>query len=239
MNKLLIPLMLLPVSVLASPMFLDKETTSGVTHLGARHLSLVTGRFLSQDEKKQYFSSYNYGKGNIIRLSDPTGYTIEEDIQAITDEIKVLEEKRVVMLKENLNRVDATNHPTRTTANNTVIEADSSHEETNIPSRIHEHPYAKFPPPRYEEFQRSQSFERTERPNIDHNTTEKTPLNKESKKSNKWSLKKKILVFGGIGTGLAVAGSIAVIVVLYGGPIPSQPPPPNPPPQPPLPGPPK
>lgn len=234
MNKLLIPLMLLPVTALASPMFLDKETTSGVTHLGARHLSLVTGRFLSQDQKKQYFSSYNYGNGNIIRLSDPTGYTMEEDIQVITDEIKVLEEKRVVMLKENLNRVDATNHPTRTTANNNVIEADSS-----FPTRIHEHPYAKLPPPRYEEFQRSESFEGLERPDIDHNTTEKTPLNKESKKSSKWSLKKKILVFGGIGTGLAVAGSISIIVVLYGGPIPPQPPPPNPPPQPPLPGPPK
>lgn len=67
-------MILIPLCVSTNPRFIDSESTRNVVHTGARHLSLVTGRFLSQDDRKQYFSQYSYGVGDVIKLSDPTGY---------------------------------------------------------------------------------------------------------------------------------------------------------------------
>lgn len=73
-NNIIYLSLLVPLCVSANPRFIDSESTRNVAHTGARHLSLVTGRFLSQDDRKQYFSHYNYGVGDVIKLSDPTGY---------------------------------------------------------------------------------------------------------------------------------------------------------------------
>lgn len=118
--------------VYSSPRFLGLEYTNNVAHLGARHLSLITGRFLNQDLKKQYLSHYNYGKGDIMTISDPTGYgggfsqmkKMEEIFdKTVADSIQ--ETRAEVLTKENIRKTKAQNNPKREELKNPTIETDS------------------------------------------------------------------------------------------------------------------
>ena len=108
----------LSVPLHASPMFLDLEYTSNVVHLGARHLSLITGRFLNQDPKKQYLSHYNYGKGDIMTVPDPTGYGEESLVRAIVEDTQ---EKSVTPLKEDIQSVKTKDVSAKSSEENAVI----------------------------------------------------------------------------------------------------------------------
>lgn len=61
------------IGLLVLPMFLDLPNDSRLIYLNNRYLNSLTGRFISQDKDKQYYSHYNYGNGEVINLSDPTG----------------------------------------------------------------------------------------------------------------------------------------------------------------------
>ena len=105
-----------------SPKFLDKEMTSSVVHLGARHLSLTTGRFLTQDPKQEYLSHYNYGKGDIMTVSDPTGYGEDEDIiKAIQSALDQTDKIISDSIQENMTKVTIETKGVRLKINNSVI----------------------------------------------------------------------------------------------------------------------
>lgn len=62
--------------------FLDHQQGGNISYLDHRYLNNLTGRFLTQDPKKQYSSHYNYGSGNVINHSDPTGLITEAETAA-------------------------------------------------------------------------------------------------------------------------------------------------------------
>lgn len=68
----LIPLLLLPCLCEAAQ-FIDLPDIGNNSYLNARYLNHTTGRFLTQDDKKQFKSHYVYGNGRIIKTSDPSG----------------------------------------------------------------------------------------------------------------------------------------------------------------------
>lgn len=116
----------------SSPRFLGLEYTNNVVHLGARHLSLITGRFLNQDLKKQYLSHYNYGKGDIMTVPDPTGYgggmSQMKKMEEIFDKTvanSIQETRAEVLTKENIRKTKAKNNPKREELKNPTIETDS------------------------------------------------------------------------------------------------------------------
>lgn len=112
-------------SAIDEPKFLGEEYTSNVSHLGARHLSLVTGRFLTQDIKKQYSSHYNYGNGDIIVNSDPSGYTLTQDMKdafdAVEESEKAAEKAKKDTIHENITHITVHGKPNKLTVTNNVI----------------------------------------------------------------------------------------------------------------------
>ncbi|GFO72940.1 hypothetical protein BJAS_P3477 [Bathymodiolus japonicus methanotrophic gill symbiont] len=106
MNRIFLSLIaiLIPLISNASPRFLDSDMTSNVSHLGQRNLSLVTGRFLTQDIKKQYASHYNYGNGLVIAHSDPKGnvFDFAEFSERLGDALTAMGEKDAVKIKEKI-----------------------------------------------------------------------------------------------------------------------------------------
>ncbi|WP_221902140.1 hypothetical protein [Bathymodiolus platifrons methanotrophic gill symbiont] len=69
---ILIYLSLLP-NIAQADRFIDRPRSGNISHLNARYLDLITGRFLTQDMRKQFFSHYVYGNGRVILSSDPSG----------------------------------------------------------------------------------------------------------------------------------------------------------------------
>ncbi|GFO72925.1 hypothetical protein BJAS_P3462 [Bathymodiolus japonicus methanotrophic gill symbiont] len=86
-------------------MFIDRDDIGNLSYLESRHLSHTTCRFLTQDSKKQYSSHYNYGSGNIITHSDPTGNMIAsnyvDSIESLTAEMASSEDD--TLLKQRVN----------------------------------------------------------------------------------------------------------------------------------------
>ncbi|WP_140414090.1 hypothetical protein [Bathymodiolus platifrons methanotrophic gill symbiont] len=69
---ILISLSLLP-NIAQADRFIDRPRSGNISHLNTRYLNLITGRFLTQDIRKQFFSHYVYGNGRVILSSDPSG----------------------------------------------------------------------------------------------------------------------------------------------------------------------
>ncbi|GFO72939.1 hypothetical protein BJAS_P3476 [Bathymodiolus japonicus methanotrophic gill symbiont] len=94
---------LLPFKSYSSPRFIDRDHTNNVYHLDHRHYSLLTGRFLTQDPKKQYSSHYAYGSGDVIAHSDPTGlFNIEEFTQVFQDLLNEAGQDKANAIMENV-----------------------------------------------------------------------------------------------------------------------------------------
>ena len=123
-------LMIMLSSAIDGPKFLGEEYTSNVSHLGARHLSIVTSRFLTQDTKKQYSSHYNYGNGNIIVNSDPSGYTLTQDIKDAFDAVEEVEKSDEIAKKdtinENITHITVHGRPNKLTVTNNIITSNSA-----------------------------------------------------------------------------------------------------------------
>jgi RHS repeat-associated protein len=66
-----------------------QDTTTGLTHLGAREYDPALGRFISADpvfvaDDPTQFNAYQYGRNNPVTYSDPTGLRLpDEDIAAM------------------------------------------------------------------------------------------------------------------------------------------------------------
>ncbi|WP_238014582.1 polymorphic toxin-type HINT domain-containing protein [Dactylosporangium sp. AC04546] len=61
-----------------------QDTTTGLTHLGAREFDPALGRFISPDpvfvpDDPTQFNAYQYGRNNPVTYSDPTGLRIPDD----------------------------------------------------------------------------------------------------------------------------------------------------------------
>ncbi|WP_221897810.1 hypothetical protein [Bathymodiolus japonicus methanotrophic gill symbiont] len=69
---ILISLSLLP-NIAQADRFIDRPISGSISHLNTRYLNLITGRFITQDIRKQFFSHYVYGNGRVILSSDPSG----------------------------------------------------------------------------------------------------------------------------------------------------------------------
>ena len=82
MIKLVI-LLLIPCSCGAGQ-FLDEPDLGNNSYLNARYLNHTTGRFLTQDDKKQFKSHYLYGNGDVIKKSDPSGNIFGDFFRAIS-----------------------------------------------------------------------------------------------------------------------------------------------------------
>ena len=68
----LVTLLFMPCACSAG-CFLDNPDIGNNSYLNARYLNHTTGRFLTQDDKKQFKSHYLYGNGDVIKKSDPSG----------------------------------------------------------------------------------------------------------------------------------------------------------------------
>lgn len=79
MKILKVSLLIIP-SLCNAGQFLDLPDIGKSSYLNARYLSHATGRFITQDLKKQYFGEYNYGNGRVIKGSDPSGEMWESGI---------------------------------------------------------------------------------------------------------------------------------------------------------------
>ncbi|GFO72938.1 hypothetical protein BJAS_P3475 [Bathymodiolus japonicus methanotrophic gill symbiont] len=125
MKKTIALLLIMTNTAIASPRFIDKELDGSTAHLGHRHLSLATGRFLTQDIDKQYPSHYNYGSGHPITESDPTGtinYKVVDDAIKLLDDVIASESAGVI---EDLQHTDAPNEATKATIQNSIITPDN------------------------------------------------------------------------------------------------------------------
>ncbi|WP_221897812.1 hypothetical protein [Bathymodiolus japonicus methanotrophic gill symbiont] len=113
----------LPCSVQAD-MFLGQPIMGNLSHLHARYLSLKTGRFLTQDPQKQFFSQYVYGNGQVILSSDPSGEMEEENtLRRFFRKGKAEKEyPRSKISSENLTRVRASNTPDKVKINKNSIQ---------------------------------------------------------------------------------------------------------------------
>lgn len=79
MKILKLSLLIIP-SLCNAGRFLDLPDIGSTSYLNARYLSHATGRFITQDPRKEYFSQYNYGNGSVIKGSDPSGEMWEPGI---------------------------------------------------------------------------------------------------------------------------------------------------------------
>lgn len=74
-------LILLIPSLCSAGQFLDNPDLGNNSYLNARYLNHTLGRFITQDDKKQFNSLYAYGNGRVIKWSDPSGNMMNEDIE--------------------------------------------------------------------------------------------------------------------------------------------------------------
>ncbi|GFO72926.1 hypothetical protein BJAS_P3463 [Bathymodiolus japonicus methanotrophic gill symbiont] len=102
--------------IITSGAFLGHQPIDNLTYLGNRYINHGTARFITQDDYKQYYSHYNYGSGNVIASSDPTGnmfmpgFDLDKLIDEQTtsdDELMAQREPEDLLISENKKKVKA------------------------------------------------------------------------------------------------------------------------------------
>lgn len=73
MGSLLKLILILLSPIVSANGFLGTNNLGNTSYLNARYLSHTTSRFLTQDTRKQFKSTYVYGNGRVISYSDPSG----------------------------------------------------------------------------------------------------------------------------------------------------------------------
>ncbi|GFO77740.1 hypothetical protein BPLS_P6365 [Bathymodiolus platifrons methanotrophic gill symbiont] len=94
-------LLIIPNLCLAGS-FLGEPDIGSLSPLGGRYLNPHIGRWLTTDSAKQYASLYNYGAGNVIEYSDPSGYMMTG---GIINEVEHLEQESVAELINTINTI--------------------------------------------------------------------------------------------------------------------------------------
>ncbi|GFO77179.1 hypothetical protein BPLS_P5452 [Bathymodiolus platifrons methanotrophic gill symbiont] len=132
MNKIFFLLLIIPNLVIAGN-FIDRPDLYNLSCLNARYLNHITGRFLTQDSKKQFYSHYLYGDGRVILYADPSGNMIPGDV--IGEEIAGSSDTKTTEISENISPVKGKNKAQRVSKSNEIIKAISTvntdHDQAN------------------------------------------------------------------------------------------------------------
>ncbi|GAW86646.1 hypothetical protein bplSymb_SCF03401P001 [Bathymodiolus platifrons methanotrophic gill symbiont] len=123
-NKIIVGVLLFPITCYGGR-FLDSPRYGNLDHLNARYVNTKLGRFLTQDNKKQYANNYSYGIGEVIEYSDPSGNMWQEDLIDFTDipDTAAMEKTDSSITSESTIKLSDVNSPVRSSSRNTVIVA--------------------------------------------------------------------------------------------------------------------
>lgn len=131
---------LIPISIIliipnlcGAGQFLDKPDIGNNSYLNARYLNHTTGRFLTQDDKKQFNSLYVYGNGQIIRWADPSGNMMNEYAEEDVVEASSSGGTSDGAIHENVSAVGVKNEPHNILDKSNYIKSDNTflHKRTN------------------------------------------------------------------------------------------------------------